>query len=143
MKFQISSRRENRSRDTWVIKIRILIKVFSKQFCFIRCRRQYLWTLFAMITNLSELYLKECWLFFFSCDHVLSHIIQQNLAVEIEWLSSLKFPATQNFQIPAVINYLPPLNFVQTSYLAEILYIWWYHPKKCNMSSFNYISYWL
>ena len=35
MQFQISSRRENRQRDTWVIKIRVFRKVFSKQFCFI------------------------------------------------------------------------------------------------------------
>ena len=28
--------------DTWVIKIRVLRKVFRKQFCFIRCRRQHL-----------------------------------------------------------------------------------------------------
>ena len=43
MQFQISIRRENRLRDTWDIKIRVLRKVFSKQFCFITCRRQYLW----------------------------------------------------------------------------------------------------
>ena len=29
-------------RDTWVIKIRVLRKDFSKQLCFIRCRRQHL-----------------------------------------------------------------------------------------------------
>ena len=40
MQFRISSRRENRYRYTQVIKIRILIKIFSKQFCVIRCRRQ-------------------------------------------------------------------------------------------------------
>ena len=40
MQFQISSRRENRQRDTRVIKIRVQRKIFSKQFCFIRCRRQ-------------------------------------------------------------------------------------------------------
>ena len=40
MQFQISSRRENRQRDTWYIKIRVLRKFLSKQFCFIRCRRQ-------------------------------------------------------------------------------------------------------
>ena len=28
-------------RDTWVIKIRVLRKDFSKQLCFIRCRRQH------------------------------------------------------------------------------------------------------
>ena len=33
--------------------------------------------------------------------NVLSHIIQRS---EIEWILSLKFPATQNFQIPSVIN---------------------------------------
>ena len=43
MLFQISSSRENRYRDTRVIKMRVLRKVFSKQFCFIRCRRQHLW----------------------------------------------------------------------------------------------------
>ena len=43
MQFQISSRRENRQRDTQVIKIRVQRKIFSKQFCFIRCRRQHLW----------------------------------------------------------------------------------------------------
>ena len=42
MQFQISSRRENRQRDTRVIKIRVQRKIFSKQFCFIRCRRQHL-----------------------------------------------------------------------------------------------------
>ena len=42
MQFQISSRRENRQKDRRVIKIRVLRKVFSKQFCFIRCRRQHL-----------------------------------------------------------------------------------------------------
>ena len=35
MQFQVSSRRENSYRDTWVIKSRALRKVFSKQFCFI------------------------------------------------------------------------------------------------------------
>ena len=43
MQFQISSRRENRQRDTWVIKIRVHRKVFRKQFYSIRCRRQHLW----------------------------------------------------------------------------------------------------
>ena len=42
MQFQISSRRENRQRDNWVIKIRVLRKAFSRQFHFIRCRRKYL-----------------------------------------------------------------------------------------------------
>ena len=32
MQFQISSKR----KITWIIKIRVLRKVFSKQFCFIR-----------------------------------------------------------------------------------------------------------
>ena len=36
LQFQIGSRRESRWRDTWVIKIRVHRKVFSKQFCFIR-----------------------------------------------------------------------------------------------------------
>ena len=30
---------------TWVIKIRVLRKVLSKQFCFIRCRTQQLWSM--------------------------------------------------------------------------------------------------
>ena len=34
------------------------------------------------------------------------HIIQQNLAAEIELILSLKFPTTQNFQMPTVINCL-------------------------------------
>ena len=70
------------------------------------------------------------------CDHVLSHIIQQDLAAEIEWLSSLKFPTTQNFKYLLLLialtlgfYYLPPLDIVQTSYLAEMLHIWWYHKK--------------
>ena len=42
MQFQISSRKVNRQRDTQVIKIRVQRKIFSKQFCFIRCRRQHL-----------------------------------------------------------------------------------------------------
>ena len=43
MQFQISSRRENKQRDTRVIKFRVLRKFFSKQLCFIRCRRQHFW----------------------------------------------------------------------------------------------------
>ena len=42
MQFQISSTRENRQRDTRVMKVRVQRKIFSKQFCFIRCRRQHL-----------------------------------------------------------------------------------------------------
>ena len=42
MQFHISSRRENRWRDTWVDKIRVPRKVFGKQFSFIRCRGQHL-----------------------------------------------------------------------------------------------------
>ena len=42
MQFQISSRSEYRSRNTRVIQIRVLRKVFSKQFCLIKCRRQHL-----------------------------------------------------------------------------------------------------
>ena len=42
MQFQISSKRENRQRDTRVIKITVQKKIFSKLFCFIRCRRQHL-----------------------------------------------------------------------------------------------------
>ena len=41
MQIQISSRWDNRQRNTWVIKIRVL-KVLSKQFCYIRCRRLHL-----------------------------------------------------------------------------------------------------
>ena len=36
LQFQISSRREIRWRDTWVIKVRVFRKVFSKQFFLIR-----------------------------------------------------------------------------------------------------------
>ena len=36
----------------------------------------------------------------------MSHIIQRNLAAEVESISSLKFPTTQNFQICTVINCL-------------------------------------
>ena len=36
----------------------------------------------------------------------MSHIIQRNLAAEVERISSLKFPTTQNFQICTVINCL-------------------------------------
>ena len=36
----------------------------------------------------------------------MSHIIQRNLAAEVESISSLKFPTTQNFQISTVINCL-------------------------------------
>ena len=42
MHFQISFRRESRSIDTWVIKVKVLRKVFNKQFCFISCRKQHL-----------------------------------------------------------------------------------------------------
>ena len=43
MQFQICSRRENLKKKRYrVIKITFLRKVFSKQFCFIRCRRQHL-----------------------------------------------------------------------------------------------------
>ena len=41
IQFQISFRKENRLGDTRVIKIRVLRKVFSTQFCFITCRRQH------------------------------------------------------------------------------------------------------
>ena len=54
------------------------------------------------------------------------HIIQQNLAAEIEWPSSLKFPITQNFQIPTAINCL---NIMLLLFLA-IIQIWLYHKKK-------------
>ena len=51
-----------------------------------------------------------------SHSRVLSYIIQWYLGAEIEWISSLKFPPTWNFQMPNVINaywklcfyYLPP-----------------------------------
>ena len=36
-------KRENRYRDTRIIKIRVLRKNFNKQYCFIRCWRQHLW----------------------------------------------------------------------------------------------------
>ena len=42
MQCQITSRRENRKKNAWVIQIRVLRKVFSKQFCFMRCWRQCL-----------------------------------------------------------------------------------------------------
>ena len=42
MQFQISSRKENRQSDIPVIKIRVIRKVFTEQFCFIRWRRQHL-----------------------------------------------------------------------------------------------------
>ena len=45
MQFQITSRGKTGKRDTQVIKIRVLRNFFSKQFCFIRCRRQHLWSI--------------------------------------------------------------------------------------------------
>ena len=42
MQFHINHRNENTKRDTWIIKIRVFGKLFSKQLCFIRCRRQHL-----------------------------------------------------------------------------------------------------
>ena len=45
MQCQISSRMENRQRDTEVIKIRVFRKVSSKLFSFIRGKRQHLWTI--------------------------------------------------------------------------------------------------
>ena len=44
MYFHSSFRRENRQIDTRVIRIGVLRKVFSKNFCFIKSRRQHLWT---------------------------------------------------------------------------------------------------
>ena len=43
LQFQISTRKKTWYRDTWVLKIRVLRKIFTKQFCFIWCRRQHLW----------------------------------------------------------------------------------------------------
>ena len=58
MQFQISYRRENGLKHIKVIKIRVLRKVFSKQFCFIKCRKQQLrallwskWSRFAFAEN--------------------------------------------------------------------------------------------
>ena len=45
MQFQISSRRENRQRYTWVIKITVLRKVLGKQFCLIWRKRQHPWAI--------------------------------------------------------------------------------------------------
>ena len=44
MQFHISFRREHRWRDSWIFKIRVLKKAFSKEFYFIRRRRQQLWS---------------------------------------------------------------------------------------------------
>ena len=44
MQFQISSRRGMRKGDTWVNNIKVFRKVFSKQFCLIKCRGQHTWT---------------------------------------------------------------------------------------------------
>ena len=44
VQFQISYRRENGSRNTWVIKIGVLRKGFSRLFCFIRCKKQHFQT---------------------------------------------------------------------------------------------------
>ena len=68
MHFQIRSKRKNRQRYAWVVKIRVLGKLFSKQFCFFRCRRQhlrplvrggiadllFLWTLLAICKRSRE-----------------------------------------------------------------------------------------
>ena len=40
IEFQINSRRENTETDAQVIEIRVLRKVFNKQFCCIRCGKQ-------------------------------------------------------------------------------------------------------
>ena len=85
MQFQISSRRENRYRDIPKSSGLEFLEVFSKQFCFIKCRRQHLratfWiakflgsdcffcfnsickfsifkTPFAIITSLSKIYFR-------------------------------------------------------------------------------------
>ena len=39
MQFQISYRRESEWSHTWVIKVRVLRKIFGKQICCIRCKR--------------------------------------------------------------------------------------------------------
>ena len=39
MQSQINFRRKSRLRDTWVIKIGVIKKDFSKHFCLVRCRR--------------------------------------------------------------------------------------------------------
>ena len=44
------------------------------------------------------------------------HIIQQNLAAEIEWILSLKFPKTQNFHMPTVINCLNIMLLLFTTF---------------------------
>ena len=44
----------------------------------------------------------------------MSHIIQRNLAAEIEWISSFKFLTTQNFQMPTVIKSLDIMLLLST-----------------------------
>ena len=46
----------------------------------------------------------------------MSHIIQRNLAAEVERISSLKFPTTQNFQILTVINCLNIMLLLFTTF---------------------------
>ena len=56
----------------------------------------------------------------------MSHIIQQNLAVKVERISSLKFPVTQNFQVPSVINCLNIMLLLFTTfrYLPNFIFSW-------------------
>ena len=46
----------------------------------------------------------------------MSHIIQRNLAAEIEWISSFKFLTTQNFQMPTVIKSLDIMLLLFTTF---------------------------
>ena len=46
----------------------------------------------------------------------MSHIIQRNLAAEIEWISSFKFLTTQNFQVPTVIKSLDIMLLLFTTF---------------------------
>ena len=58
-------------KDTWVIKIKVLRTVFSKQFCFIRCRRQNLrwYSRFTFVGNSPKVprakFQRSDWLFYF------------------------------------------------------------------------------
>ena len=56
----------------------------------------------SKFTEKNVIYYIQLWSHF----DVLSHIMQQNLAAEIECISSLKFPTMQHFQMPTVINCL-------------------------------------
>ena len=54
----------------------------------------------------------------------MSHIIQRNLAEEVEKILSLKFPTMQNFQIQTVVNYLKItlLLFTTFRYLPNFIF---------------------